>query len=85
MNGGREVRGRSGTWASANLEPLVLQNLLDGNFLSLLRPPHKLCLEHDTKRPIADDFAVGVGKILCLARLAIRGNYLDDFVRVVDG
>ena len=85
MQGGERHRQEDPEHEAADLEPLVLQDLLDGNVLLVLGGGEELGLEDDTKGAVANDLAVGVGKLPCLAGLAIRGNYTDDFVRVVDG
>lgn len=69
----------------SDLEPLVLQNLLDCNIVAILRCSDKPGLEHDTKGTVADDFAVGVGDLSGLGRLAVGSNNFHDFVGVVDG
>ena len=54
-----------------HLEPLILQNFLNGDVHSILRATSELGLEYDTKRAISDDFAVCVGDVSCFARLSI--------------
>ena len=67
-----------------NLEPLVLQHLLDRDLGSGRLLVEKFGLEDDTKGAIANDFAVGVSEITGIARLAILRYDLDDFAGIVD-
>lgn len=57
------------------LEPLVLQDSLDG---SVLAAGGHLGLKHDTEGSIADDLALGVGDLLVLAGQAILDLFADD-------
>lgn len=68
-----------------DLEPLVLQDLLDCNVVGGDVFLEKFCLEDDTEGAIADDFAVGVNEVALVAGLAVRGNNLDDLAGIVDG
>ena len=45
----------------------------------------KFGLEDDTKRAIADNFAIRVRDVTSVAGLAIRGNDLDHLSGIVDG
>ena len=69
--------------AKTDLEPFILQHLLDRNILvsGLVEEPR---LEDDTEGAVAYDLAVGIGEIFLVARLAVRGDDLDDFMGVVD-
>lgn len=78
---GEEEEGRKGT----NLEPLVLENLLDGNIVTRFRLRDELCLEDDTEGAISDDLTVGVGDVRVLASLSVGCDDFDDLPRVVDG
>lgn len=69
----------------ANLEPLILENLLDCYILPVFGATNHPGLEDDAERAVADDFAIGVGDFFCFGCFAIRGDDLDDFVRIVDG
>lgn len=62
--------------AQAYLEALVLEDPLDGRILAAGR---QLGLEDDSKRAVADDLALGVGKIPVLSRHAIVDLFADDF------
>jgi len=57
------------------LKPLVLKDLLDG---SIFVVADQLCLEDDTEGTVSNDFAVGVGKLLRLSRLAFVRHDLDN-------
>jgi hypothetical protein len=57
------------------LEPLVLQDSLDG---SVLAAGGHLGLKHDTERSIADDLALGIRDLLVLACQAILDLFADD-------
>jgi hypothetical protein len=57
------------------LKPLVLEDLLDG---SILVVADQLCLKDNSKGTVANDFAVGIGKLLRLSRLALVGHDLDN-------
>lgn len=59
-----------------NLEPLVLQHTLDGRIFARRR---KLRLEDDTKGAIADDLALGILQISCLASDSILYLFADYF------
>lgn len=69
----------------AHLEPLVLQNLLDGNILAILWCGNNPCLENNTEGAITDDFAMAVGYLPMITCFAIGSNDLDDFRGIVDG
>ena len=69
----------------AYLEPLVLQNLLDGDVLLLFGNTKHLCLKDDAKRAVPDDLAVGVLDVFLFAGLAVRGDDFDDLGGVVEG
>lgn len=64
------------------LEPLVLQDSLDG---SVLAAGGHLSLKHDTERSIADDLALGVGDLLVLACQAILDLFADDLCAGKEG
>ncbi len=68
----------------ADLETLVLQNLLDGDVLLVLGHGKELGLEDDAEGAVSGDLAVAVRELAGFAGLAIGGNDLDDLVRVVD-
>lgn len=70
---------------TAYLEPLVLQDLLDSNLGGAFWFVEELGLEHDSKRAVADDLAVGVDEIPHVAGLAVRGDNLDDLAGIIDG
>ena len=74
----RDKGGEIGT----DLEPLVLQDLLDGDVVVLLGA-NEPGLEYDTERTIANDFAVRIRYLSCFGGLAIRGYDLDNFVRII--
>ena len=76
----REGRGRR-----ADLEAFVLQDLLDGDVADGVGVLKELRLKDDTKRAIADDFAVGVDEITSVSGLAVGGDDLDDLAWIVDG
>jgi hypothetical protein len=57
------------------LEPLVLQDSLDG---SVLAAGGHLGLKHDTERSIADDLALGIRDLLVLPCQAILNLFADD-------
>jgi len=66
-------------WDITNLEALVLQHSLDGGILSARG---QLCLEDDTERAIANDFALGILHLFRLPRQSILdlfANYLCEF------
>jgi len=67
------------------LEPLVLQNLLDGDVLAFLWRRNKLCLEDYTERTIADDLAIAVRYLPMVTCFAIGSDDLDNFGRIIDG
>ena len=58
------------------LEPLVLQNALDGCVLVRGR---QFGLEDDAERPIADDLALGILEIPRFARDAVLHFLADEF------
>ena len=68
---------------STHLEPLVLQDLLDGD-VTISWIVQQSRLEDDTKGTVSDDFAVGIGDLPLVAGLAIRGDDLDDLARIID-
>lgn len=68
-----------------HLEPLILQNFLDSNILSLFGCGNYLGLENDSKGAIADDFAMAVGYLPMIARLSIGGYDLYDLRRIING
>ena len=70
---------------TACLEPLVLQDLLDGDVTDGVGVLEEFCLEDDAEGAIADDFAVGVDEITGLSRLAVGSDDLDDLAGIVDG
>lgn len=65
------------------LETLVLKDFFDSNLLLLLWDVEETGGEDDAKGAIANDLAVRVLDLLWLARLAIRGYDLYDFVWVI--
>lgn len=67
----------------AYLEAFILENLLDGNLLFFLGHVEETSGKDDTKRAIANDLAVGILDLLCLARLAIASDDLYYFIWVV--
>jgi hypothetical protein len=67
------------------LEPLVLQNLLDGNVIATLMFRDKFGLENDAERAVADDFTIGVRDVTGVTGLAIRGNDFNHLSGIVDG
>ena len=69
----------------AYLEPLVLQDLLDGDVTDGVGVLEEFCLEDDAEGAIADDFAVGVDEITSVSLLAVRGDDLYDLAGIVDG
>ena len=82
---GSRKRERGRREELAYLEPLVLQNLLDGDVADRVRVLEEFCLEDDAEGAIADDFAVGVDEITGLSRLAVGSDDLDDLAGIVDG
>lgn len=77
--------GQSGVWhrqedLATNLEPLVLQHLLDSNLFAI---GYELGLVDDAKGAIADDLVIGVGYFSGGAGLAIAGRDCCDPRRVV--
>jgi hypothetical protein len=77
----------------AVLEALILQDLLDGNFIALFAGTfgrfragwcYEFCLENNTETSVPDDFAVGVGDLSLLSGLAVRGKNLDDLVGIIE-
>lgn len=78
---GRLTDNRCGP--KTNLEPFVLENLLDRNICVVLWTASESGLKDDTKRTISDDFTVGVGDVPGVARFAIRGNDFDDLAWIV--
>jgi hypothetical protein len=78
--GGQILLTCGGCKKKDHLEALVLQNFLNRNIVALFHSG----LEDNAKRTVADDFTVAVRDLACLARLAVRGDDLDDLVRVVD-
>lgn len=71
---------------STDLEALVLQHLLDRHVVVPVRVEaalHQTRLEHDPERAVPDDLAVGVANLARLARLAVRGDHLDQLLGVV--
>lgn len=70
---------------ATHLEPLVLQNLLDGNVIATLMFGDEFSLKDDAKRAVADDFTIRVRDVTGVARLAIRGNDFDHLSGIVDG
>ena len=71
------------TRRETDLEPLVLQDRLDRDITigSIVKQPR---LEHDTEGAVSDDFAVGIGDFSLVAALAVGGDNLDDFARIID-
>lgn len=67
------------------LEPLVLQDLLDGNIVTGFCFRDELCLEDDTEGAVSDDFAVCIGNVHCVTRLSFGGDDFDNLPGVVDG
>ena len=78
-------KGGGGNGRGPHLESLVLQDLLDGNILTIIRARDELCLEDDAEGAVSDDLAVGVGDVTELAGLSVGGLDLDDLAGVVDG
>lgn len=72
-------RDRQGT----HLEPLILQNLLDRDVL-VAGLIEESGLEDDTEGAISYDLAVGIGEVLLVASLAIRGDDFDDLAGIID-
>lgn len=70
--------------ATTDLEPLVLEDLLDRNVVFAPAGACEAGLEDDTKGAISNDFAVGVRDVFLLA-IAVACDDLDDLGRVVDG
>jgi hypothetical protein len=70
---------------ATDLEPFILQDLLDGDVIPILKLGDKFGLKDDAERAVADDFAVRVRDVTSLARLAIRSNDLDHLSGIVDG
>ena len=72
------------TRRKTDLEPLVLQDLLDRDITigSIVKQPR---LEHDTEGAVSDDFAVCVSEISLVACFTVGSHDLDDFTRIVDG
>lgn len=58
---------------STNLEPLVLQDLLDRDLSTILRPADEFCLEDDAKGAVSYDLAVCVRDFCVVARLSVEG------------
>lgn len=77
--------GRNKLARKTDLEPLVLQDLLDGNIVTGFCLRDELCLEDDTEGAVSDDFAVCIGNVHCVARLSFGGDDFDDLPGVVDG
>ena len=82
-----ERKGESVTENKTNmhLEPLILQNLLNGDVRPILRASGELRLEYDTKRPVSDDFAVRVGDVPRFTGLSVRGDDFYNLPGVIDG
>jgi hypothetical protein len=70
---------------TTDLEPLVLQDLLDGDILSVFRLGNKLGLKDDAEGTIADNFAIRIRYVTGLAALAIGSNDFDHLSGIVDG
>ena len=68
-----------------HLESLILQDLLDGNIISVVVFGDKFGLKDDAKRAITDNFTVRVRDVTSVARLAIRGDDFDHLSGIVDG
>lgn len=68
----------------AHLEPLILQNLLDGDILAILWCRNNPCLEDDTEGAITDDFAMAIRYLPMITCFTIGSNDLDDFRGIVN-
>jgi len=62
---------------TTDLEALVLKNLLNSNFLFLLRYVEEAGGKYDAKGAIANDLAVCVRDLLLFAGLAVGSDDLD--------
>lgn len=60
-----------------------MEDLLDGDVATLLRPANKSGLEDDAKGSITDDFAICVGNVFLVTGLAIGGDHFNDLVWVM--
>ena len=70
---------------ATDLEPFILQDLLDGDVIPILKLGDKFGLKDDAERAVADDFAVRVRDVTSVASLAIRGDDFDHLSGIVDG
>ena len=78
--GGRSLAIERGT----HLEPLVLQDLLDGN-VWVAGLVEESCLEDDTEGAVSYDLAIRIGEVLLIPALAVGGDNLDDLAGIIDG
>ena len=78
-----KIRGKRAK--KTNLESFVLQDLFDGYILLFFWNIQELGSKNNTKGAVSDDLAVGIGDFSLLAALAVRGDDLDDFARIIDG
>ena len=68
-----------------NLEPLILEDLLNGNVGTILRTAGEFGLKYDTKGAISDDFAVSISDFPRFTGLSIRSDDFYNLAGIIDG